>query len=822
MSNTITINNVTINKTAVPSSSIYRSSEYQSQFLSIPILASYSDPLISSLYGSSGYEVSLFFSEAIIRLDEELVELYNCQTSVSLAPQTSSINPSDRDGIKIIKRTNYNYSIILPSSSLSYDGSYSIKINHPLMGNDSVYIFFRKGSGITAVSDKCFREYYLLSSITPTPTITNTPTNTRTPTQTPTPTVTKTVTPTVTKTQTKTPTPTKTVTPTVSITSSKRPTPTPSMTVCLFNIGSIDSLNAPLVPTPTPTLTSNIKYNNCSLHLILRNLIPNNRYNVHLEFDKVVGRHFITPSGSIDFIANSSQTESLSFIISKPEISQTSTINAYVYDLDSLQSKTISYDIGQSPVCECECPFVDTITTSDTSSVTSTTILKNPLSANYGHNAIWGGYKGNVTTIGTNGPGSYYNTYDQCGNVWEWIDDIGHKPNYRYLMGGSWASNFFEMDSSTNRSKANDLETTVSPEYGFRIASYTNPYNYSYFVLVGDTCNIDYRGIGTVKYNYYMSQYTVTNIDYCNFLNSIAKNEQIANILNDLYPFESALDRTAIIKTYDETNQCFIYSIKSNLEYKPVTHVSNISAKKYINWVHHNKPDMFHMSRSQIFELLDNGAYNLKSFSQERLTEAKYFLPNVHEWYKSAYYNGAYKLYTKYSMYTSAVTFEQSNGPPLFSRADEIGDGCYYNPLPTPTPTPTHTVTPTNTITPTPTTTPEYTECPDGLYPEGWFCCPGGGAALTAEYCDVPGSNFIPAPTPTPTITPTNTLTPTITPTPTVTPTVTVTSSLTPTRTATPTVTMSVTPTKTVTPTITPTVTPTLPNSLGILYIAWD
>lgn len=813
MSNIITVQNVSINNIIISNSSIYFLNEYKLSFTNAPILASFSDPVVSSLYGSSGYEVLLSFSDPVLFLDKSFIELYNCQTSVSLAPQTSSINPSDRDGIKIVKKNNYNYLIVLPFSSLSYNGSYALKINHPLMENDPVYIFFRKENPSSIDLPNCFREFYLPNSITPTPTNTNTPTPSFTPTKTSTPTPTTTQTPTLTKTPTTTPTQTRTVTPTISVTSTKKPTPTPSMTACSFSIRSNDSINAPLIPTPTPTLTSNLKYNNCSLHLILRNLIPNNRYSVHLEFDKVMGQHFITPSSSINFIANSSQTESLSFIISKPEISQTSIINAYVYDLDSLQSKTISYNIGQNPVCECDCPFVEETTISNPPSI-STQIVKNPLSANYGHNASWGGYKGNVTTIGSNGPPSYYNTYDQCGNVWEWIENIGHKRNYRYLMGGSWASNFFEMDSSTNRSRISDTETAISPEYGFRIASHTNPLGYENFVLVGDTCNIDYRGIGTVKYNYYISKYTVTNLDYCYFLNCTIKNKYIANILNDLYPFESSLDRTAITKTYDETNQYFVYSIKSNLAYKPVTHVSFVSAKRYINWLHHNKPDTFYMSRSQVFDILDNGAYNLKTFEKERLLEAKYFLPNMDEWYKSAYYNGIYRLYSKYSMYTSAVSFEQSNGPPLFSRADEIGDGCYYNPLPTPTPTPTHTVTPTctPTISVTPTLTSTITNTPT--------------ATPTTTPTTTPTSTPVTTITPTPTNTLTPSITPTISTTPTITPTNTITLTTTPTYTNTTTPTNTITPTNTVTPTVTPTLsatpTPTSINKLGILYIAWD
>jgi hypothetical protein len=73
----------------------------------------------------------------------------------------------------------------------------------------------------------------------------------------------------------------------------------------------------------------------------------------------------------------------------------------------------------------------------------------------------------------------------------------------------------------------------------------------------------------------------------------------------------------------------------------------------------------------------------------------------------------------------------------------------------TPTPTVTNTVTasvtptPTNTVTPTNTlVAEERTECPDGLYPSNWFCCPGGGAALTPEYCGVFGPNYMSPPGP--------------------------------------------------------------------------
>jgi len=38
------------------------------------------------------------------------------------------------------------------------------------------------------------------------------------------------------------------------------------------------------------------------------------------------------------------------------------------------------------------------------------------------------------------------------------------------------------------------------------------------------------------------------------------------------------------------------------------------------------------------------------------------------------------------------------------------------------------------------------TECPDGLYPSNWYCCPSGGAASELQYCGITGLNYIPPP----------------------------------------------------------------------------
>jgi len=57
--------------------------------------------------------------------------------------------------------------------------------------------------------------------------------------------------------------------------------------------------------------------------------------------------------------------------------------------------------------------------------------------ANYSYGADWNGLDGNVTTVGSAGAASYYGTFDQGGNVWEWNDAVV-SGSYRGLRGGSF------------------------------------------------------------------------------------------------------------------------------------------------------------------------------------------------------------------------------------------------------------------------------------------------------------------------------------------------------------------------------------------------
>ena len=69
--------------------------------------------------------------------------------------------------------------------------------------------------------------------------------------------------------------------------------------------------------------------------------------------------------------------------------------------------------------------------------------------ANYGGGADWNGQDGNLTTVGSGGPGSmsFYGAFDMAGNVWEWNDAVINGSD-RGLRGGSWDLAEFHLRSS--------------------------------------------------------------------------------------------------------------------------------------------------------------------------------------------------------------------------------------------------------------------------------------------------------------------------------------------------------------------------------------
>lgn len=92
--------------------------------------------------------------------------------------------------------------------------------------------------------------------------------------------------------------------------------------------------------------------------------------------------------------------------------------------------------------------------------------------ANYDYGADWNGMNGNVTTVGSAGPlsSSYYGTFDQDGNVYEWSETLFGQG--QFMLGGAWRSDRYYLQS-----EGLDHGTPFIEDYdrGFRVGFVPEP-----------------------------------------------------------------------------------------------------------------------------------------------------------------------------------------------------------------------------------------------------------------------------------------------------------------------------------------------------------
>jgi hypothetical protein len=261
------------------------------------------------------------------------------------------------------------------------------------------------------------------------------------------------------------------------------------------------------------------------------------------------------------------------------------------------------------------------------------------------------------------------------GNVAEWANELQlwtSPDSYgRGIMGDSYQSITCPRDRQTSSGSV----TYYSDSVGFRIASKDNVYSLPNLLAVGDSNNaadtIMSPAVGAVNYTYYIGHYEVTNNEYALFLNSVAEADP-----NSLYLMESGYDdddnyyenypmsnvRSGITRSGTSGN--YVYSVKTNYGNKPVNNVTWLSAARYCNWLHNNKP-----TGAQNTSTTEDGAYTMSAGTITKNTGAKYSLPTVDEWWKAAYYKGG-GTNAGYWDYPT-----QSDTPPPCSDADSVGNG---------------------------------------------------------------------------------------------------------------------------------------------------
>jgi formylglycine-generating enzyme len=263
---------------------------------------------------------------------------------------------------------------------------------------------------------------------------------------------------------------------------------------------------------------------------------------------------------------------------------------------------------------------------------------------------------------------SYYGTFDQNGNVWEWMDLPGSPVTYRILRGGAWTSFADYLESVYRLGSATG---STSSNVGFRLAApviQPPPSLVIPMVGVGQPGNApDLTGYGGVGYAFRIGREPVTIGQYCEFLNAVAATDTY-----QLYNGRMATDLAVAGIARGGSSGSYVYSVidpagvtpvgAASGPNRPITYVSWFDAARFANWMSNGQP-----RGSQSAATTEDGAYALQgvlsgiapaknAINPNTGLPPSYYIPLENEWYKAAYYSpslnggaGGYYLYATQS-----------------------------------------------------------------------------------------------------------------------------------------------------------------------------
>lgn len=142
-------------------------------------------------------------------------------------------------------------------------------------------------------------------------------------------------------------------------------------------------------------------------------------------------------------------------------------------------------------------------------------------------------------------------------------------------------------------------------------------------------------GQGSVWTVYQIGVYEITNEQYCEFLNAVARDD-----VHELYHPMMADNAVGGIVRMGSPGS-YTYAPKPNYAIKPVFFVRWNNAARFINWLENGRP-----SGAQGPQTTEDGVYTMQAdeagsyFSDlRRNPDARWFLPTLAEWKKAAYWD---------------------------------------------------------------------------------------------------------------------------------------------------------------------------------------
>ncbi|MBI4326959.1 MAG: SUMF1/EgtB/PvdO family nonheme iron enzyme [Chloroflexi bacterium] len=229
---------------------------------------------------------------------------------------------------------------------------------------------------------------------------------------------------------------------------------------------------------------------------------------------------------------------------------------------------------------------------------------------------------GGTTDVGAyTAASSYYGTFDQAGNTWEWNEPQDPATKVTSRMSGSWANAINRLSANTIAS--NGINNSGQSEHqGFRLARAHRVR--LQFVAVGNPGNpkdtVWNTARGQVNYAYQIGKYKISNAEYVVFLNAKAKSDP-----NSLWSGGDEILR-------EGEDGSYTYTVLAGRENRPVRWVAAVDAMRMANWLSNGATETSDT---------ETGSYTFTGYDvvSRRNPTARYVLPSNDEWYKAAYYD---------------------------------------------------------------------------------------------------------------------------------------------------------------------------------------